>query len=80
MALVSSHRDRPLAHGDLYIGEIGLTAEVRAVTRLSERLREARKLGFERCFVPAAQTIADSVAGLEVVPVQSVQDAIQKAF
>lgn len=80
LALVSSHRDRPLAHGDLYIGEIGLTAEVRAVTRLSERLREARKLGFERCFVPAAQTMTDSVAGLEVVPVQSVQDAIQKAF
>ncbi len=80
MALVSSHRDRPLARGDMFVGEVGLTGEVRAVTRLSERLREAKKLGFARCFVPAAQTVAETIAGLEVVSVQSVQDAIQKAF
>ena len=53
LALVSSFRDRPLAQGDVYIGEVGLTGEVRSVTRLEQRVREAEKLGFRRCFVPA---------------------------
>ncbi|MFB5192172.1 DNA repair protein RadA [Alicyclobacillus fastidiosus] len=80
LALVSSHRDRPLARGDLYIGEVGLTGEVRTVTRLSERLREAQKLGFARCFVPAGQSLAETFSGLEVIQVKSLQDAIQLAF
>lgn len=80
LALISSHRDRPLARGDLYIGEVGLTGEVRTVTRLSERLREAQKLGFNRCFIPAGQTVSETFTGMEIIPVQSVQDAMQKAF
>lgn len=80
LALVSSHRDRPLIKGDVYIGEVGLTGEVRTVTRLSERLREVQKLGFTRCFVPAVQSVAERISGLDIIPVQSVQDAIQKAF
>lgn len=80
LALISSHRDRPLARGDLYVGEVGLTGEVRTVTRLSERLREAQKLGFNRCFIPAGQTVSETFTGMEIIPVQSVQDAMQKAF
>ena len=79
LALVASHRDRPLRQG-VYIGEVGLTAEVRAVTRLTERIREARKLGFDRCMVPAAQTVPEAVPGMEIVQVRSVQDAIDQAF
>ncbi|WAH39101.1 DNA repair protein RadA [Alicyclobacillus dauci] len=80
LALVSSHRDRPLTQGDIYMGEVGLTGEVRNVTRLAERLREAQKLGFKRCLIPAGQTVSETFSGLEIVPVQSLQDAMQKAF
>lgn len=80
LALASSHRDRPLALGDVYIGEVGLTGEVRSVTRVGERLREAQKLGFSRCFIPAGQTFTESFPGLEIVSVSSLQDAMQKAF
>ncbi|MFD1673179.1 DNA repair protein RadA [Alicyclobacillus fodiniaquatilis] len=80
MALVSSHRDRPLARGDIYIGEVGLTGEVRTVTRLAERLREAQKLGFQRCVIPAGQTVTESFPGVEIVPVQTLQDAMLRAF
>jgi len=79
LALVASHRDRPLRQG-VYIGEVGLTAEVRAVTRLAERIREARKLGFHRCIVPAGQSVPEAVPGMEIVQVRSVQDAIDQAF
>ncbi|SIS72154.1 DNA repair protein RadA [Alicyclobacillus vulcanalis] len=79
LALVASHRDRPLRPG-VYIGEVGLTAEVRAVTRLSERIREARKLGFQRCIVPASQSAPEAVPDMEIVQVRSVQDAIDQAF
>lgn len=80
LALASSHRDKPLSRGDVYIGEVGLTGEVRTVTRLSERLREAQKLGFSRCFIPAGQSVTESFSGLDIVSVSSLQDAMQKAF
>lgn len=61
-ALVSSAADRPLA-GDLAIfGEIGLLGEVRAVSRATERVREASALGFGRVAIPAR----DARSGLDL--------------
>ncbi|MBX6352490.1 MAG: DNA repair protein RadA [Thermoflavifilum sp.] len=81
LALVSSHRDLPLADGDVYIGEVGLTGEVRAVTRLDQRVHEAKKLGFRRCLVPAHSLRGwRPPAGIEVCGVASVSDAIALAL
>lgn len=54
LALVSGLRDRPIPAGLLAIGEIGLGGEVRSVIRLEDRIKEAQRLGFTRCLVPAA--------------------------
>jgi DNA repair protein RadA/Sms len=53
-ALVSSLRDIPLDTKTVFVGEIGLTGEVRSVSAIEQRIMEAEKLGFERIILPAA--------------------------
>lgn len=52
IAVASSVKDRPV-HADMaFVGEIGLSGELRAVGQMESRLKEAAKLGFKRCVVP----------------------------
>lgn len=53
-ALVSSYRDRPVDEKTVVFGEVGLSGEVRAVSMADQRVSEARRLGFTRCILPAA--------------------------
>src|SRR5699024_2153793 len=52
VAVASSYREKETKPTDCFIGEIGLTGEIRRVTRIAERVQEAEKLGFERIFIP----------------------------
>ena len=58
-ALVSSHRDRPLALEAIYVGEVGLTGEVRPVAGLDRRLAEAARHGFRAAFAPRGADAGD---------------------
>ena len=58
-------------------GEIGLAGEVRPATRGQERLREASKLGFEKVIVPRANAPKGKIAGLEVLPVERIDQAVK---
>jgi DNA repair protein RadA/Sms len=81
LALASSFRDRPLVPGTVAIGEVGLLGELRSVSGLERRLREAARLGFTRAVVPRAGGRApDRVDGLEVVTTGSLADAIRAAL
>jgi len=82
VAIGSSVRERPVAADLVLIGEVGLSGEVRAVGRLSARLKEASKLGFRRCILPKAVRRAglQTPQGLELVPVRSVAEALEKAL
>src|SRR5256885_12262441 len=53
-AIASSYRERTIPADLAMIGEVGLSGELRAVSRLPLRVREAAKLGFKRCIVPSA--------------------------
>ena len=52
VALVSSLRDMPVNSSSVFVGEIGLTGEVRGVSSIEQRINEARRLGFEKIFLP----------------------------
>ena len=52
LALASSLRDRPIDTRTVAVGEVGLLGELRPVSGLDRRLREAARLGFERAIVP----------------------------
>jgi DNA repair protein RadA/Sms len=79
LAMVSSFRERPLDKDLVVFGEVGLTGEIRPVPYGEERLREAAKHGFKRALIPKANTAREPVAGLTVVPVETLADAVSEA-
>lgn len=82
VAVASSFYNRPVGNDQLFIGEVGLTGEVRSVSRLEDRLKEAATMGFKECFVPARnhQTLKGGPKGIEVIPVRQAQEVIQRLF
>jgi DNA repair protein RadA/Sms len=81
LALASSLRDRPLREGSVAIGEVGLLGELRPVGGLDRRLREAARLGFTRAVVPRSRARPDdAVAGVELVVVGSLAEAVRAAL
>ena len=76
MAVVSSLKNQPLPAGLVVYGEVGLVGEVRPVQRGQERLREAAKLGFTHALIPHANKPRQAIAGLEVMAVRRVDEAV----
>jgi DNA repair protein RadA/Sms len=77
LAVVSSYTDKPIPAKVAAFGEIGLAGEVRPATRGQERLKEAAKLGFERVIVPRANQPKAKIAGLEVMAVERIDQAVK---
>ncbi|MBI4598396.1 MAG: DNA repair protein RadA [Candidatus Omnitrophica bacterium] len=75
IAIASSVHERPTKRRDLAVGEVGLTGEVRPVANIAQRLHEAARLGFQRC-VAAVPRGGVACAGLEVIPVRHVKEAV----
>jgi DNA repair protein RadA/Sms len=78
LAIVSSLTDRPIPGKVIAFGEVGLAGEVRPAPRGQDRLKEAAKLGFTRAIVPKANMPKGKIAGLEVIAVERVDQAVQK--
>ena len=77
LAVVSSLADRPIPEKVVVFGEIGLAGEVRPAPRGQDRLKEAAKLGFEKAIVPRANQPKSKLAGLEVLAVERIDQAVQ---
>ncbi|MEW6523306.1 MAG: DNA repair protein RadA [Bacillota bacterium] len=76
LALASSYRDACVDPQVVVAGEVGLTGEIRLVSGLEQRAREAAKLGFGRILLPASGARKLSVAGMEVRGVDNVDQAL----
>ena len=82
LAIASSIRDRPV-HADLaVVGEVGLSGELRAVSQLEARLKEAHKLGFKRCLIPRSSGRRDIQIpdGLQIIACSNLSEAIDRAL
>ena len=79
IAIVASFRDRVVDPRTVLIGEVGLGGQVRLVSQMELRLKEAAKLGFKRAIVPKGQSFPADL-GLEIVPISKVIDAIIAAI
>ncbi len=81
VAIASSLGDRPAPADMAFIGEVGLSGEIRAVAQMPARLREAGKLGFRRVVVPrAARAEPPSAEGMQVLAVRSLREALDVAL
>ena len=81
VAIASSFRNRPVAADIAIVGEVGLSGELRAVGHLETRLKEAAKLGFKRCLLPAGNQIKGiKDLPLELVKTRSLDQALEAAL
>lgn len=82
LAVASSFRNIPLDAHTVVMGEVGLTGEVRMVSRVDIRISEAANLGFKRFVIPAGNLIGLKVrqSGLKIVGVSNVMEAMEAVF
>lgn len=81
VSIASSFRDAPTRPFDVFFGEIGLTGEVRAVSRAEQRVKEAQKLGFKRVIMPSKSLKGwTPPKGIEIIGVETVAQALSAAF
>ena len=77
MAISSSHRDMPIDRQTVMIGEVGLGGEIRPVTHVDRRIREAAKLGFKRAVFPEYNRKGLNIdEDIELVGVNDVYDSL----
>ena len=82
LALISSLRDRAIGDDVVAFGEIGLAGEVRNVTNIVSRVREAERLGFRRCIIPkqSLKALKGLRLAIEVIGVSTVSEAVSKVM
>lgn len=81
-AILSSNVDMAIPRGVCLAGEIGLSGEIRPVTRMEQRIREAQKLGMESIIIPAnsLKGVDTSRLAIKVVEVTKVEEAFRHLF
>ena len=78
VAIASSFQEFPVDRNAVLIGEVGLGGEVRGVSHLEIRLREAAKLGFKSAYVPDESAVTETPKNLKVFSVATVSEALDK--
>ncbi len=81
-ALLSSFEDKPLPSNMCFVGEVGLSGEVRAVNRIDQRIAEADKLGFEKIVISTynSKGLDLSRYQLEVIAVSKLESVYRLLF
>lgn len=81
VALASSYKDKPTNPQECFIGEIGLTGEIRRVNRIEQRINEAAKLGFTKVYAPKNSLTGIKVSKeITVIGVTTIGEVLQKVF
>lgn len=80
-ALLSSHQDLPIARHICFAGEVGLSGEIRAVSRIDQRIQEAERLGMETIYLSAYNKGLDqSKYDIGIEQIRTVVDLIEALF
>jgi len=78
LSITSSLKNKALPSKLVVFGEVGLAGEIRPAPRGQERLKEAAKLGFTRALIPDANRPRQPIAGMEVIAVKRVEEAVAR--
>ncbi len=80
-AIFSSMRNRSLPPSTVLMGELSLSGEIRPVSQVHPRIREAAAMGFRKCVLPAANLpLVDPVEHIEMIPVKTVDQLSEVLF
>ncbi|EGJ35930.1 DNA repair protein RadA [Streptococcus sanguinis SK49] len=81
VAITSSYKDLPTNPQECFIGEIGLTGEIRRVNRIEQRINEAAKLGFTKVYAPKNSLNGLKVPdNIQVIGVTTIGQVLKKVF
>ena len=81
VAIASSYKELPTNPQEAFVGEIGLTGEIRRVTRIEQRINEAAKLGFTKIYAPKNSLHGMKIPeGIQVVGVTTVGEVLKTVF
>lgn len=80
VSIVSSLRNLRLPRDTAFIGEVGLSGEIRHVTQLSRRIAECEKMGIRRIFAPKNSLERGMAYGIEIEGVKTLSDVLAKTF
>lgn len=78
LSISSSLKNKALPSKLIVFGEVGLAGEIRPAPRGQERLKEAAKLGFTRAIIPEANRPKQAIAGMDVIAVKRVEEAVSR--
>ena len=79
-AVLSSSLDIAIERSICMAGEIGLSGEIRPITRIEQRIQEAEKLGFSRIIIPAMKGLEGLKTKIEIVKAKKVDEAFRELF
>ncbi len=81
-AIVSSFLNKPIDKDTVFIGEIGLSGEIRSVSAINQRLNEAANMGFKKAIIPDTKEKIESKAknNIELIKVKSLKEAFNLFF
>ena len=81
-AILSSNVDMAVARGTCMTGEVGLSGEIRPVTRIEQRIREAEKLGMDTIIIPKGNLkgIDTGTLKIKTIEVSKVEEAFRFLF
>jgi DNA repair protein RadA/Sms len=81
-AILSSGEDLVIDHKTCFAAEVGLSGEIRPVSRIDQRIDEAKKMGFERIFVSKYNKgdLLKGKAGIDVIQIGKIDEVFNKLF
>lgn len=81
ISIASSYNEKGTSPTECFIGEIGLTGEIRRVTSIEQRVKEVQKLGFTKVYVPKNNLVNwKPPKNIEVISVATLEEALRKVF
>lgn len=82
MAVLSSNIDTTLPHDAVFAGEVGLSGEIRAISRIEQRISEAEKLGFQQIFIPKGnqKSLTKKTTNIQIKFVSKISDICRLLF
>jgi DNA repair protein RadA/Sms len=82
-AILSSNQDSPIDSKTCFAAEIGLSGEIRPITRVEQRISEAEKLGFGRIFISKYNTKGVDLKrypSIQIIPAGKIEEVYRKLF
>ena len=81
-AILSSNEDMPVSQKVCFAAEVGLSGEIRAVSRIEQRISEAEKLGFDKIFISNYnfKSLIKKAQNIQLVPVSRMEDVFRALF